>query len=155
MGCVLKVWEQGTNKETDRSERPSVSSQSKCCCSECVDSYKSFEGERFAVFVLMWTDLPLLLCGWPYFSLSLFHSFFSLFFPFPLSILFHDWQRAFLVNKAIFHLISTSFPSSSSTSLRVLPPSSPSLLPSTFLLLLSHLLGWWSNQCLNQTWAEC
>lgn len=90
--------------------------------------------------------------------ISVFHYFilsFLSFFLFPLSILFHDWQRAFLVNKAIFHLISTSFSSSSSsTPLRVLPPNSPSLLPSTFLLLLSHLLGWWSNQCLNQTWAE-
>lgn len=64
--------------------------------------------------------------------MSVFHYFilsFLSFFLFPLSILFHDWQRAFLVNKAIFHLISTSSSSSSSysssTSLRVLTPPIP------------------------------
>lgn len=69
----------------------------------------------FLVFKVLWKKKNCIylylniLCGWPFISLSLFHSFFSLFFLFSLSILFHDWQRAFLVNQTIFHLISTSF----------------------------------------------
>jgi len=64
---------------------------------------------------------PVLLCGWSFISLSFFIpsilSFFSLF----LGVLSHDWQRAFLVNKTIFHFSSASFslllhPSLSSTS---------------------------------------
>lgn len=75
-------------------------------------------------------------CGWPFISLSLFHSFFSLFFLFSLSILFHDWQRAFLVNNTIFHFISTSFSPPTSSSIRV-SILHLSIIPflSTFLLL--------------------
>lgn len=95
----------------------------------------------------------LLLCGWPFISLSLFHSFFSLFFFFSLSILFHDWQRAFLVNQTIFHFISNSI---SSPTPSLLPPSnSPSFLfPSLFCCCAVSSLGWWSNQRSNQTWAQ-
>lgn len=97
----------------------------------------------------------MLLCGWPLISLSLFHSFFSLFFLFSLSILFHDWQRAFLVNQTIFHFVSSSYS----------PPAPPSECPSPselsippppplFCCCAVSSLGWWSNQCSNQTWAE-
>lgn len=116
MGCVISVL--GLNQEAQQLDsRQSVDSSQVLLLWMC----------RFIrdVLCLSWYELINLCCS-VVDHISVFHYFilsFLSFFLFPLSVLFHDWQRAFLVNEAIFHLISTSSSSSSSsTSLRVLPP---------------------------------
>lgn len=82
--------------------------------------------------------------------LSVFH-FLILFSVFSF-ILSHVWQRAFLVNQTISHLISVPF-SSFHFPERVLQTLHPPF-PPPFCCCAVSSLGWWSNQCSNQTWAK-
>lgn len=82
--------------------------------------------------------------------LSVVHFFiltFSLFL-FSLSILFHDWQRAFLVNQSSLTWFQPHFKPYSSSSPHCSPRLSLSFLPSTFLLLCYHLLADGQNSAL-------
>lgn len=97
-------------------------------------------------------NISVLLCGWPYISRPLFHSYFLSFFfvySFP-------WLTEGIFGKpAIFDLISTSF----ETLLLILSTLLPLTLfiPPSFHSSVAVLssFGWWSKQCSHQTWAEC
>lgn len=67
---------------------------------------------------------------------------------FSLSILFHDWQRAFLVNQPSLTWFQSHFKPYSSSSPHCSCWLSLSLLPSTILLLCYHLLADGQNNAL-------
>lgn len=90
-------------------------------------------------------NISVLLCGWPFIRRPLFHSYFLFF---SLSILFHDWQRAFLVNQPSLTWFQSHFKPYSSSSPHCSRWLSLSLLPSTILLLCYHLLADGQNNAL-------
>lgn len=86
--------------------------------------------------------------------LTVYQSFtFSFFSLFSLSILFHDWQRAFLVNQPSFSWFQ-HFQLYSSSSPHNAPNSLHPTFPPLFCCCAISSFGWWSNQCSNQTWVE-
>lgn len=110
----------------------------------------------------LWQYLPKLTCGTCVYSkyaviylccsvvdhISVVHFFILTFSLFSLSILFHDWQRAFLVNQPSLTWFPPHLKPYSSSSPHCSPWLSLSLLPSTLLLLCYHLLADGQNSAL-------
>lgn len=102
----------------------------------------------------------LLVCGWPFISHSLFHSFFSLFSPLYFFVYFISWLAEGIFGKqTILLYILPRFFLSSHLLPQIKPQPPPVRITSiaffspSFCCFAASSLGWWSNQCFNQTWA--
>lgn len=106
--------------------------------------------ESHCAVYLIENNWLLLLCGWPFISLSLFHSFLSV-FPFFFVYSF-PWLTEGIFGKQNHLSLYFNLTFSYTPPLPEQPPSLHPFFP-LFCCCAVSSLGWWSNQCSNQTWA--